>query len=298
MRCVVAVKRTALAALGGREGQGGRAGGAGRTVATARLRSADAEHRRTVRAVRAELRARGMAFTLVSPHRLDARGRRALEQAELVVCVGGDGTLLGTAHHVATGLVLGVNSAPGDSVGHFCATARRGFPTLLERALRGAVRERLLHRLEVWLDDRRVLRRVLNDVLVTHSVPAATTRYEIASARRRETHRSSGVWVATAAGSTAGIGSAGGRRLSLRSRSLQYRVRELYREPGRTYRLRGGVLARGLSLEIVSRMPEGRLYADGARRVRRFPFGARAVFRIGPEPLRIVSPEEEAPIPA
>ena len=59
-----------------------------------------------------------------------------------------------------------------------------------------------------------------------------------------------------------------------------------------------GCSARGRALEIVSRMPEGRLYADGARRVRRFPFGARAVFRIGPEPLRLVSPEEEAPIPA
>jgi hypothetical protein len=65
-------------------------------------------------------------------------------------------------------------------------------------------------------------------------------------------------------------------------------VRELYREPGRSYRLLGGVIQGGRGLEIVSRMPEGRLYADGARRVRRFPFGARASFRIGPEPLRLV----------
>jgi NAD+ kinase len=237
----------------------------------------------------AALRARGLPFTLVSPHLLDRRDRRTLEQADLVVSVGGDGTFLGAARYVGKGLVLGVNSAPGDSVGHFCATERRAFPALLDRVLGGAAKEGLLARLEVWLDGRRVLSRVLNDVLVAHAVPAATTRYEIVVAGRRETHRSSGVWVATAAGSTAGIRSAGGRVIPRFSQSsLQYRVRELYREPGRSYRLTGGVLTGGRALEIVSRMPKGRFYADGARRVRGFPFGACAAFRIGAEPLRIV----------
>jgi len=203
--------------------------------------------------------------------------------------LGGDGTLLAAARHVHAGLVLGVNSAPGDSVGHFCAIDREGFPRLLARVLEGRAREARLSRLEVRLDGRLAFPRVLNDVLVTHLVPAATTRYELVIGGRRETQRSSGLWLATPAGSTAAIRSAGGRVLPVEARTLQYRVRELYREPGRRYRLVGDVLAEGRSIEVVSRMPEGRLYADGARRVRRFPLGARAVFRLGPEPLRLIT---------
>jgi NAD+ kinase len=142
----------------------------------------------------------------------------------------------------------------------------------------------------VRLDGRVAFRRVLNDVLLTHLVPAATTRYELLVGGHREVHRSSGLWIATPAGSTAAIRSAGGRVLKVEAKRLQYRVRELYREPGRTYRLVGGVLPEGGAIEVTSRMPEGRLYADGARRVRRFPFGSRAVFTLGREPLRLIRP--------
>jgi NAD+ kinase len=238
--------------------------------------------------VRRSLGEQGLSFSEVRPGRLDAAERLALARASLVVCVGGDGTLLAAARHVHGGLVLGVNSAPGDSVGHFSAADRDTFPRLFARALAGRARETRLSRLEVRLDGRLAFRRVLNDVLLTHLVPAATTRYELRVGGVREIQRSSGLWIATPAGSTAAIQSAGGQVLPVESRTLQYRVRELYHEPGRRYRLMGGVLAEGRSIEVVSRMPEGRLYADGARRVRRFPFGMRAVFGIGREPLRLV----------
>jgi NAD+ kinase len=201
--------------------------------------------------------------------------------------VGGDGTLLAASHHVGAGVVLGVNSAPRDSVGHFCATDRRGFPAVLRRLIAGTLRPHAVSRLQVALDGRVWQGRILNDVLVCHESPAATTRYEIGARGRREVHRSSGLWVATAAGSTAAVRSAGGRVLPLRSRRLQFRVRELYREPGRAYRLTRGILSSD-TLTVISRMPEGRLYADGARLTRRFPFGMRASFRIGDEPLRLV----------
>jgi NAD+ kinase len=298
MRVVVVVKQTAAVALREhralRRKRGAKADRRpGR--AAARLRAAHDAHQRTLEDVQRALESCALPFTEVRPSRLDGAGRKALARAALVVCVGGDGTLLAAARHVHAGLVLGVNSAPGDSVGHFCAVDREGFPRLLARVLDGRASERHLRRLEVRLDDRLVIRRVLNDVLLTHLVPAATTRYELRVAGRHETHRSSGLWIATPAGSTAAIRSAGGRVLPVESRRLQYRVRELYREPGRDYRLVGGVLPEGGSIEVVSRMPEGRLYADGARRIRRFPFGSRALFRLGDEPLRLVSRVHDRP---
>jgi hypothetical protein len=42
------------------------------------------------------------------------------------------------------------------------------------------------------------------------------------------------------AGSTAGIASAGGRRMPLQSKRFQFRARELYRAPDRTYELASG----------------------------------------------------------
>jgi NAD+ kinase len=210
--------------------------------------------------------------------------------ADLVIPAGGDGTVLAAAHAVRRGIVLAVNSAPGDSVGHFCATDAAGFPALVDAVLAGRRKGSRLARLEVSVDGRVLPERALNDVLVTHACPAATTRYTLRAGAWSEEQRSSGIWIATAAGSTAGLGSAGGSVMSLRSRSLQYRVRELYREPGRRYRLTHGRVAPGRSVEVTSRMRDGRLYVDGWRVEHPFPFGRRAVFYTAADDLRIVLP--------
>ena len=210
--------------------------------------------------------------------------------ADVAVPVGGDGTVLATARAMQGGVVLAVNSAPGDSVGHFCATGAAGFAGVLDDVLGGRRKPTRLARLEVELRGRVLPERALNDVLVAHACPAATTRYALRLGAASEVHRSSGVWIATAAGSTAGLGSAGGRPMSRRSRVLQYRVRELYREPGRRYRLTHGFVPLGGALVVESRMPEGRLYLDGWRSQHAFPFGTRAVFRTAAEDLLIVLP--------
>ena len=283
MRVVLAIKRTALAA-GGRTARLARS----RQGAARALVHAHDAHERTLLAVREALKERGLRFSEAEVGLEGARFRRLLGAADLVVPVGGDGTVLAAARVTRGATVLAVNSAPGDSVGHFCASDAKGFPSLLDAVLAGRRHPRRLARLEVELPGRVLPERALNDVLVAHSCPAATTRYALRVGARSEVHRSSGIWIATAAGSTAGLGSAGGRAMSLRSRALQYRVRELYREPGRRYRLTHGFVAPGRSLEVVSRMPEGRLYLDGWRAEHPFPFGTRAVFRTAAEDLRII----------
>ena len=79
----------------------------------------------------------------------------------------------------------------------------------------------------VTLDGVMLPEAALNDVLIAHQHPAATSRYLVRLGRISETHRSSGLWVSTPAGSTAGIRSSGGAVLPLRSRRLQFRAREL-----------------------------------------------------------------------
>lgn len=282
MSCVVVVKRTVLH-RGGRAARMARAGHA----TARRLVPAAAEHGRTVAAVEAGLRAHGIAFVRVSVDRVDAAARRSLARATLVVTVGGDGTLLEAAHHVREAAVLGVNSAPGDSVGHFCVTDRRGFAARLRDIDAGRLRPRTVARLAVTVDGRLLPEPALNDILVTHHHPAATSRYRLAAGGRFEEQRSSGLWIAAAAGSTAGIRSAGGRPMPLLSRRIQFRARELYREAGRRYRLAAGFVGPAGEVVVESKMDEGWLFIDGARTAHRFPFGARAEVRLSAHPLRL-----------
>ncbi|MCG3162652.1 MAG: NAD kinase [Acidobacteria bacterium] len=280
--CLVIIKQTAMA-------QGGRAASFARKgdETAKRLLHADGEQKRTVDAVRRALKARKIAFDEGSLIKLNAALKRRLAAADLVISVGGDGTLLGASHYVRDGVMLGVNSAPGDSVGHFCSVNRQNFAERLDAILDLKWRPVELARLQVTLDGKRLPELALNDVLIAHYCPAATTRYLIEAGGHVEEHRSSGVWISTAAGSTAAIGSAGGRRMPLRSRDIQFLVRELYREPDHEYELARGLLPHDSGVTIASKMPDGRLFIDGARTQYLFPFGARAHIEVAEKNLKL-----------
>ena len=266
--CVVVVKTPVVS----RRGEAARLAQAGQ-ASTRTLVSAAQTHERTLAAVVATLAERGVACLQVQVEDLSAPSRQAIAAARLVVSVGGDGTLLTASHWVRDGLLLGVNSAPGDSVGFFSLATLETFAAVLGRILGGELHPVAVARLALTLDGRPLPEPALNDVLAVHEHPAATSRYLLRVKESEEEHRSSGLWISTAAGSTAGIASAGGRRLPLRSRRLQFRVRELYRAPGRTYALASGFVAPGEALVVESRMEDGWLFLDGARISYRFPFG-------------------------
>ncbi|NOT60617.1 MAG: NAD(+) kinase, partial [Acidobacteria bacterium] len=262
--CYVVVKQTALA-QGGRAAQFARQGDA----TAQRIVAAHQSHQQTLSVVRKTLKQHGIACTELNAKELNAKAKRQLARADFVVTVGGDGTVLNTSHCITEAVMVGVNSAPGDSVGHFCALTAATFAVRLPEYLAGRWRPTTLTRLAVTLDDRRLPELALNDVLIAHTCPAATTRYLINAGKIEEEHRSSGIWIATAAGSTAGIRSAGGRQQPRRSQKIQYRVRELYREVHggvlRDYQLTHGFIAPDEVLTIASKMPDAWLYLDGAR---------------------------------
>lgn len=285
--CLVIVKQTALA-------QGGRAASFARSGdATAkRILQADAEHQRTIETVRKALTKRKIAFGEASMVNADARVKGQLAIADLVITIGGDGTALGASHYIrggqkSGGMLLGVNSAPGDSVGHFCSVNRKNFAQRLDAILSGKWKPKELARLQITLDEKPLPELALNDVLIVHECPASTTRYLLKVGRREEEHRSSGIWISTAAGSTAGIGSAGGKKMPLGSKRIQYLVRELYREPKRTYSLTRGFIEAGEEIIVASKMSAGELYIDGAKTRYDFPFGTRAKVTAAEHGLKI-----------
>jgi NAD+ kinase len=254
----------------------------------AELEHAHRAHEETLAEVAGALESLGADVRTVSADRV-----RGEVRAELVVTVGGDGTLLSTSHAVGPNVpVLGINSAPRSSVGFFCGASKGSARKAIAAALDGRLRRTSLARLRVDKEGLLLHRRVLNDVLFCHASPAATSRYLISCVRRgkvvEEAHRSSGVWMGPAAGSTAAMRSAGGKVLPLRSRAIQWVVREPYRPRGAPLRLAKGLVAPGATLRLVSQMEDGRLYVDGPHTMWRCELGEELSVRLSEEPLTVL----------
>jgi NAD+ kinase len=208
--------------------------------------------------------------------------------ASLIVSVGGDGTLLAASHNVNDVPLLGINSAPKYSVGFFCAARGRSASQVLKRALFGEIPALELARMTVRQNGQIRSERVLNEALYCHAIPAATSNYIVQAGRRREEQRSSGLWVGTAAGSTAAIRSAGGRILPLTSTRLQMVVREPYLGRGRKPSLLREVLAPGGKVTVTSKMELGGVYLDGPYRQLTVRLGDEVTFETSEQPLSVV----------
>ena len=246
-------------------------------------RDSHREHTRTLEEVERVLDRAG-ATTLVIER---AHAAFDTSDATLVVAVGGDGTLLAASHNIEKVPILGVNSAPGHSVGFFCAAERSTFKEQLHLALEGKLASVRLTRMSVFLNGRLRTKRVLNEVLYSHSTPAATSRYILHVGAHREEQRSSGIWIGPAAGSTAAVHSAGGRVLPLNSSKLQLVVREPYSPYGK-YKLQKVVVDQKATISVQSKMDDAALYLDGPLRTVRFRLGDIASFGVSDEPLTVL----------
>jgi NAD+ kinase len=254
-----------------------------RDISVANWRKAHLEHERTLKKVQGILNELGVSVTTL-------RGPGVVfdaSDAALVISVGGDGTLLAASHHVGTVPILGVNSAPQHSVGFFCPANAENVRSLLEAAFAGTLPSVSLARMQVSVNNRVCSRRVLNEALFSHANPAATSRYIVSEKGRSEEQRSSGVWVGTAAGSTAATRSAGGRVLSLASRRLQLVVREPYIEPGEKYALDRLIIEPDEHVTLLSKMEDARLYLDGPYRQVPVELGDRVMCSLSEEPLTV-----------
>lgn len=207
---------------------------------------------------------------------------------DLVVTVGGDGTFLSASAQTEDELMIGINSNPKVSVGRFCTATRKDFGSILLAAMNGRCPIRRLHRMDLFLNGKFTGIRALNDLLICHVSPPAMSHYRLTLGNRTEEQHSSGVWVATAAGSTGAIQSAGGRHLPLGSDRLEYQPRELYIKHKRAYRLKGGVLRPGASLVFHSKMEEGRIFIDGTRAQLPFCHGDVLEVRRSTHPLQVI----------
>lgn len=213
---------------------------------------------------------------------------RPIRGYNLVLTIGGDGTFLETTHYLGEGLILGINSVPDESIGFYCKATAENFLEKIYQYIRGTGQVQTLHRLEMRIDRKKIWPLALNDILFANKSPAGTTRYVLKIRREREEQKSSGVWVSPAPGSTAATKSAGGKRLPLTSKQIQYVVREPYAPPGRSYRKLQGILGPRESVEILCMMDDAALYVDGPHLVYTVKRGSRITIRNAHRPIRAI----------
>ena len=242
-------------------------------------------HQETLRQAKVALRDLGARAVLrYRPEPLPEEGAW-----DLIVTLGGDGTLLWASHLADSSTpMLAINSAPDTSVGYFCAGDGHNVHEVLAAALEGGLKSSRLARMRVDVGDKVLSTRVLNDALYCHESPAATSRYILEYAGDQERQMSSGVWVGPAAGSTAAIRSAGGKVLATGSQKIQFVVREPYRGVDNKYRLVKGMVPPGEALRIASRMTKGRIFLDGTQKVYSIGIGDRIRMTLSDEPLTLL----------
>lgn len=255
----------------------------------ARMQTAHDDHSRSLEKLRQLLADMNMKADF---HERDGL-RQSLDGYRFVISLGGDGTFINASHFAEKTLLLGVNSSPENSVGHYCrfelktktgyAALRRQLEAMLAES-KYPVAEQNLQRLQVSVQDRPAPFPVLNDVLFAEENPAATSRYTLRYRGRVHHQKSSGVWVSTPSGSSAAYSSAGGK--AFKQRELRFIVRELYSDDRR--RLTGGSVKSGEKLHIICSMMHGMLYLDGSHHRVNVALGEHLAISLHPRELRAI----------
>ena len=208
---------------------------------------------------------------------------------DLVITIGGDGTVLHASHAIGKAPILSINSSPETSTGYFAAGDAQDFPLLLDQIIENKLELQKLYRMEVMVNGEVVNGRVLNDVLFCNDCPAMTTRYYLSLKNKGEHQISSGIWISTAAGSTAAVKAAGGVPMETGMTTLQYVVREPCPAGGndemRLPNLVSGILGNDDRFAIRSKSLAATLFIDGPHVAVPVKYGDIITFSGGASPL-------------
>lgn len=186
------------------------------------------------------------------------------KKKDLTISVGGDGTFLQTAQFIKDKTpIFGVNSDVNMKEGFFLEANRNDFEDKITKIIKDKFRMRSLARLEASINDKKVPDLALNEFYIGSDKEYITSRYYIKIGEMEERQKSSGVLIATPAGSYAWIKSCGGKKLKITARKFEYLIREPYKgKVNGKYKLKKGILKEDKEIIITSDMNKGFFVAD------------------------------------
>ncbi len=208
---------------------------------------------------------------------------------DLVICVGGDGTVLNSAQYMTDSTPMLTVRSDKRSVGTLCEIDAKNFEEALDRILADKFTTEQWTRAEGRLKDKHLL--ALNEIYVGIRHSPSMARYELTFGGMTESQMSSGIVISTGTGSTAWYGNIPGSDGSFprTAKELRFIVRE-HSLAGK-YKLTKGTLSDGEALFINSKMNvDGCISFDGDYAKRMFDFGKgeRVEVRIAETPVSVV----------
>jgi NAD+ kinase len=246
-----------------------------------RVKLAHSEHEDSLKRLGDELSRRNIEYKILARSELSA----PVSDVDLLISVGGDGTFLDASHYLDSVPILGINSSGSSSFGHLCSANEKTLSKILDDIEADRMRPHKLMRLALYLNGELLPVLILNELLVSHSNPAATSRYFIQLRGDREEQRSSGIWIGPATGSTGSIRSAGGEVMPITDTQFQYLVREPCIRPHENWKLTKGILAADESVTIISQMRTGAIFVDGTHIDYQFYLGDELTVKASPKNL-------------
>ncbi|MBI2337125.1 MAG: NAD(+)/NADH kinase [Deltaproteobacteria bacterium] len=212
-----------------------------------------------------------------------------MNQYDLVLTVGGDGTFLQTSQFLRKAILMGVNSSLRESTGALCIAHIKNIHSLLLDLLADKIKPKLLPRLRIYVNGTMLPYLCLNEALFSNANPAGTTRYVIKLGKKMEPQKSSGIWIATGTGSTAAIKSAGAKPFPRTDRRLKYWVREPFLDNDVRHKLLQGWLKPNQRLILFPKMERGLISLDGTHFAAQVAYGDKLEIQGGVEPLQAIT---------
>jgi NAD kinase len=225
-----------------------------------------------------------LAYTAVRRENLHAG---LFRKRDLIITVGGDGTFLKAARFAGNVPVLCVSSEPRYNEGFFARADTGNIEKKFALILKGKSKITELARLEGTFKSSNDKLTAINEIFIGSSQPHHTSRYILQVGSKKEFQKSSGVIVATPAGSHAWAKSAGAKPLSLSSRKFLYVVREPYIGRLTKSRLTFGILGEKQKIRIISNIRNGIAVSD-SQSTHRFGYGEVIEIKKSSKNLRMV----------
>jgi NAD+ kinase len=246
------------------------------------------EQKNTLSLVKNTIKRHGIKYSVSEREKLN---KKMFASKDLVIAVGGDGTFLRASHYILDETPLfGVNSDTESKEGFFMISNRRNFNRKFNIVLKHNYRVRKLHRLEAYINNKKISELALNEFYISSAREYRTARYFITLRGKIERQKSSGVIISTAAGSYAWMKSAGGKQIPLHSDNFEYMVREPY--CGRITAKCGlvsGILPKDERVVVEFEAGKGILIADSLSMEHRFNAKDKVVVKMSEKPLHYVS---------
>ncbi|MDH4261597.1 MAG: hypothetical protein OEV78_00980 [Spirochaetia bacterium] len=249
------------------------------------------EHHESVKIIQKKMK------SLKTPVIFHCRGDKVMPKINsdnIFIALGGDGTFIFASHYVKEALMIGINSAPDYSIGHYCKfnlfDKSQDIISEIEEILIGKPDITELNRLKLKINNEDINIPIINDILIVDKNPATTTRYILSFNDNLYHQKSSGIWISTAMGSTAAYASSGGEVFPQYNKKGEkqfgFIIREIYRPEKDT--LLKGMVTENDKLKIIISMIEGYIYIDGGQKKLKLHIGDKIEIGFQNKPLKAI----------